>query len=241
MTKTFLSILVFLSSVGSLSADTFTSSHHQTSLVELYSSQGCNSCPPAERWVSNLLNNNKLWSDFIPIVYHVDYWDYLGWKDPFSNKAFSQRQRTYHKQKAVNSVYTPGFILNGEEWRTWFLRRSLPTDKTKANILKVSLNGTKLTATYSTSTPLILNAAILGFGLETDVKSGENHGRSFSENFIVLSQTSARSTQGKWEFELDPPITTTAKRYALAVWVNKPDNLKPIQATGGWISSYTLN
>jgi len=235
------SFILLTSSLTSLNAETFKSSTSQTSLLELYSSQGCSSCPPAERWVSNLLQNNKLWSDFIPVVYHVDYWNYLGWKDPFSDKAFSHRQRTYHKQNAVSSVYTPGFILNGEEWRTWFLRRSVPTSNQQVNVLQVSLNKNELTATYDSSSQLILNAALLGFGIETDVKSGENLGRSFSENFIVLNQSSISSNNGKWRLNIPSPGVGKAKRYAIAVWLNAPDKLAPIQATGGWISKNNFN
>ena len=234
--KLFLSLLLISSTVCSLNAETFTSGNKQTSLLELYSSQGCSSCPPAERWISSLLDNNGLWSEFIPVVYHVDYWNYLGWRDPFSNPVFSQRQRTYHKQNAISSVYTPGFVLNGEEWRLWFLQKSVPSGSQQAKILKASFDGNILSASYDLNTPLILNAAILGFNIETSVNAGENQGRKFSENFIVLNQTTIQSDSGEWKFKINVPKPAKAERYALAIWVHSPNSLKPLQATGGWIN-----
>jgi len=108
-----ISILILFSSF-SVSAESFQSTTDHTSLIELYSSQGCSSCPPAERWVSNLLNHEKLWIDFVPIVFHVDYWNQLGWHDPFSKPAYSERQLNYYQQRSISSVYTPGVILNGD-------------------------------------------------------------------------------------------------------------------------------
>ena len=219
----------------SLSAETFQSSTNRTSLVELYSSQGCSSCPPAERWVSNLLNHKKLWIDFVPLVFHVDYWNQLGWHDPFSKPDYSQRQRSYHQQGMINSVYTPGFILNGDEWRSWFLRKNLPNDSKKAQILSATLNETKLTVKYKSDVSIILNIAILGFDINTDIIAGENSGRILTENFIVLSHQTGLSNNGEWQATLTTPKDVEASRYALAIWVNKPDKLTPLQATGGWI------
>src|SRR5258708_28409550 len=75
-------------------------------LVELFTSQGCSSCPPAEKWLNGqgmeLFKQGKI----IPLAFHVDYWDYLGWKDPFSSRAFSLRQRQYAEAWKTTSIYT---------------------------------------------------------------------------------------------------------------------------------------
>ena len=63
---------------------TFASTARQTSLLELYTSEGCSSCPPAEAWLSGLKDNPGLWRDFVPVAFHVDYWNYLGWRDKWS-------------------------------------------------------------------------------------------------------------------------------------------------------------
>jgi hypothetical protein len=94
----------------------FQSSDHQTALLELYTSEGCSGCPPAEAWLSQLKNLPRLWKDFVPVAFHVDYWDYLGWRDPWATKGFSERQRSYAQPWGSDSVYTPGFVLNGKEW-----------------------------------------------------------------------------------------------------------------------------
>jgi len=229
-----ISLLIFFTSF-SVSAERFQSTTHQTSLIELYSSQGCSSCPPAEHWISTLRKHKSLWIDFIPIVFHVDYWNQLGWHDPFSKPAYSQRQRSYHQQDSIRSVYTPGVLLNGSEWRTWFLRKSIPKKSTPSQVLSASFINSKLEVNYNSNKPLILNIAILGFDIHTDVITGENKGRSFSENFIVLRHQTSLSENGKWHESLSRPIQAEAKNYALAIWVNEPDNLKPLQAVGGWV------
>lgn len=61
----------------------------QTSLLELYTSEGCSSCPPAEAWISGLKEGRRLWKDLVPVAFHVDYWDHLGWNDPFASKAYT--------------------------------------------------------------------------------------------------------------------------------------------------------
>ncbi len=87
----------------------------QVSLLELYTSEGCSSCPPADRWISKLKKDDRLWSSMIPVAFHVDYWDYIGWKDRFASPEYSLRQRNYARSKNLKTVYTPGFLLNGEE------------------------------------------------------------------------------------------------------------------------------
>ena len=72
----------------------FKSSERRTALLELYTSEGCSSCPPAETWLSRLTDSPGLWKDFVPIGFHVDYWDHLGWRDKWGSKAFSERQQT---------------------------------------------------------------------------------------------------------------------------------------------------
>jgi len=229
----YLIFILFLST--SLSAQTFKSANTQTQLLELYSSQGCSSCPPAERWISKQLTHPQLWKQFIPIVFHVDYWDYLGWKDPFSSKLFSQRQRMYHYQGGISSVYTPGMLFNGQEWRGWHRGHTLPVSQLKPGILSAELRDDNLTVKFQHITPLILHVSLLGFGLSTDVIRGENSGKIFSENFVVLNKVTAHSNDGKWNLNIPTDSKFPAERYALAIWVNKPDSLKPLQTTGGWI------
>lgn len=95
----------------------FESTKEQTGLLELYTSEGCSSCPPADRWLARLKEHPDLWRSFIPMALHVDYWDYIGWQDRFASAAHSKRQRRYAQEKSLTTVYTPGFLYNGQEWR----------------------------------------------------------------------------------------------------------------------------
>lgn len=220
-----------------LTAQTFQSSTTKTQLLELYSSQGCSSCPPAERWISKQLHNPDLWKTFIPVVFHVDYWDYLGWKDSFSNDLYSARQRTYHSQGSISSVYTPGMVLDGNEWRGWYRNHSLPVSINKPGQLTAILNESILKIHFEHEQPLNVNIALLGFNIKTDIKNGENRGKSFKEDFIVLDKINKFSKEGNWIIDISTMKINPGQRYALVMWINKPDNLQPLQATGGWIDN----
>ena len=117
--KAFYVIFLLMISGGLTKAQTFESGNKPVSLIELYTSQGCSSCPPADRWLSSLNDDENLWSKFVPMAFHVDYWDYIGWKDPFASKEYSQRQRRYAGEYGESTVYTPGVRKNGAEWRLW--------------------------------------------------------------------------------------------------------------------------
>jgi hypothetical protein len=104
----------------------------QVNLLEVYTSQGCSSCPPAEHWLTRFETDPRLWQQFIPVNFHVDYWDSLGWKDPFAAAKFSTRQRRYEQLSYATSVATPGFILDGRGWNGWFYGHTLPLTETDA-------------------------------------------------------------------------------------------------------------
>jgi hypothetical protein len=104
----------------------WTSGSHHVALLEVYSSQGCSSCPPAQKWVNQFTESDLLWDQVIPMVFHVNYWDYIGWKDPFATEYFSQRQRALKSNNLIQSVYTPGFVVDGKEWKGWFQGRPVP-------------------------------------------------------------------------------------------------------------------
>ncbi len=175
----------------------FRSEPPQTPLLELYTSEGCSSCPPAEAWLSQLKENPKLWKDFVPVAFHVDYWDYLGWRDPWASKSFSDRQRTYAKQWRSDSIYTPGFALNGKEWRDWSGRKDGPRSSgVKAGVLTVSSSDTNrwqvsFAPANAASADYEVHAALLAGGLTSNVKAGENRGRLLSHDFVVLTFVNA--------------------------------------------------
>ncbi len=219
------------------------SGENQVPLIELFSSQGCSSCPAAERWMSELIDNDQLWRSFVPVVFHVDYWDYLGWRDPFASIKFSQRQRRYQLHGRCNAVYTPGFMFSGQEWAAWFQRPELPEIQPEAvGQLKVSVDEQIAHVRFlrqADNRGLVLNVALLGFGLVTDISNGENSGRRLPQDFVVLSHQETVSDDGMWNVALPKAsgdVQNTADRYGLAFWISHGSDPTPIQATGGWIS-----
>jgi hypothetical protein len=228
-------------SASPLPAKTFESSETQGSLLELFTSEGCSSCPPAEKWLSALKSNPDLWKKIVPVAFHVDYWDHLGWRDRFAKPEFTSRQQRYAATWGGDSVYTPGFVVNGKEWRSWFGGNSMPTTSAKVGVLRVSVgNNGKLTATFvpATTQPraLTLNVALLGNDLESDVKRGENSGRKLRHDFVVLDlfQTDMVNESNRWTGSVALPRRSgNDKPSALAAWIT--DNGTPIQATGGWL------
>src|ERR1700730_7283401 len=114
----------------------FESKPVRTHLLELYTSEGCSSCLPAEAWLSNLKNELRLWQDFVPIAFHVDYWDHLGWRDPFASKTWTERQADYSARWKSENVYTPAFVLDARESQD----RSIPKSSSdKPGVLKIAL------------------------------------------------------------------------------------------------------
>jgi len=215
----------------------FSSQATQVLLLEVYVSEGCSSCPPAQKWVSQFINDPRLWKEIVPIVFHVDYWDYLGWKDPFASKANTQRQYQYKTNGKINSVYTPGFVVNGSEWRGWFQQKELPANSSQTGKLIAQLESNQLTVNYEGKiTDPILNIAILGIGIQVDVTSGENRNRVLNEDFVVLAHKIYRSNNGQWSVPLPKYSNKDGQRSAIALWVNREGDFTPIQATGGWLN-----
>src|SRR5438270_83142 len=129
---------------------TFTSKNSGTHLLELFTSEGCSSCPPAEAWLGRLKSDDRLWQDFVPIAFHVDYWDRLGWKDRFAQSEWTQRQRAYANKWGSSSVYTPGFVLDGREWQDWSGDVSFPT-REDAGLLTATVYGNRDTMPFPAS------------------------------------------------------------------------------------------
>ena len=85
----------------------FSSGPERIALIELYTSEGCSSCPPADRWLGALAGRQGLWKDFVPVEFHVNYWDSLGWKDRLSTPEFTAREYAYSSAWGAPNVYTP--------------------------------------------------------------------------------------------------------------------------------------
>ncbi len=223
----------------------FKNSGAKATLVELYSSEGCSSCPPAEAWVSSLKNSPDLWTTLFPVAFHVDYWDGLGWPDRFAKPVYTQRQRTYAAALGQDSVYTPEFVVGGREWRGWFDEQALlPPAKTSGELsLQVASDGRNASLVYTASSstvvrPSTLNIALLGAGIRSDVKGGENGGRQLEHDFIVLDFVSRPPMPGSPA--RTGPIILTPSTYdppaAVVAWASAADG-SILQIAGGWLKA----
>lgn len=217
----------------------FESGPARTHLLELYTSEGCSSCPPAEAWLSKLKDEPRLWREIVPIAFHVDYWDRLGWRDPFASKLWTARQYEYSARWKSTSVYTPGFVLNGREWRN----SGVPAASTdQPGVLKLTVaDGDVVTADFAQSGKearrFDLHVARLGSELQINVKAGENSGRKLLHDFVVLSLAKEPMSASTKQMRLPPSNApqASAAREAIAAWITESGQLEPIQAVGGWL------
>jgi hypothetical protein len=209
----------------------FQSGPAQTHLLELYTSEGCSSCPPAEAQIANYRTNPSLWKQIVPVAFHVDYWDSLGWPDRYASPAFTQRQQAYASEWGGDSVYTPEFVLDGREFQGGEIHPPTPA----AGNLTATLNSTRnLAIQYKpvspATTPFEVHIATLGMGIESDVRAGENGGRRLHHDFLVLQLLSR---------PLDSTATTLSLpddgAKAIAIWITRAGKSTPIQAAGGWL------
>lgn len=115
--KQFLYPILLFCCISTAFGLSFSSTEKQNTLIELYTSEGCNSCPPADSWLNSFKNKPSLFNRDIPLAFHVDYFNDDGWVDIYSQPAFSQRQRQQSKQGYLPAVYTPGILVNSVEYR----------------------------------------------------------------------------------------------------------------------------
>ena len=157
-----------------------------TPVVELYTSEGCNSCPPADRWMSKL----KADPNVVALAFHVDYWDRLGWKDRFSSAAFTERQATQQSVNGARFSYTPQVVVDGQDRKDW-PSLATPIEERKAAPVALTLarEGERFTATVvaSSRAPKRLAAywAVTEQNHVTAVKAGENEGATLHHDFVV--------------------------------------------------------
>jgi hypothetical protein len=215
----------------------FQSPDEEAHVLELFTSQGCSSCPSAERWVSQFMDHPGLWTEIVPIVFHVDYWDRLGWKDPFASKDNTNRQYSYSRSGDIRQVYTPCFVSNGNEWRGYFDQGSLPRYKEKLGVLKGTLIKERLAVSFNNpKEDLDLHVLVLGCDLQTKVRSGENRGKLLKQQFVSLAHETHKANDNDWKIRVPDFDKKEGARYALALFVTKRGLQTPIQATGTWLA-----
>ena len=177
-----------------------TAAHAQQApiVVELFTSQGCSSCPPADAFLTELAHKR---ADVLPLAFHVTYWDYLGWKDPYSLDAATTRQRAYARHLGAEGIYTPQMVVDGT---TGFVGSSRPDGMAaiagaahKTVPVGVTREGQMLLITVGAGAGQA-DVLLVGFdpNHQTPIGRGENSGRTLTETNIVRSLTPIGSWTG---------------------------------------------
>jgi hypothetical protein len=205
-------------------------------VVELYTSEGCNSCPPADRWLSKL----KADPGVVALAFHVDYWDRLGWKDRFASAAFTARQAEQQATNGARFSYTPQVVVDGQDRKDW-PGIALPLGKRPPAPVEVALarDGDRVRATVAAGAgaPKRLAAywAVTEQGHVTAVRAGENQGATLQHDFVVRDYQPVAAWMPRagmaqaLAFQLPARADATRPREVNLVVVDA-DNGRPVQA-----------
>jgi hypothetical protein len=211
-----------------------TGSYAPVAVLELFTSEGCSSCPSADKLLPQLA---QLDSNIIALSFHVDYWNRLGWTDPFSNSEYSERQRVYVNQLNLESAYTPQLVVNGESELVGSNRgkaeaaiKEALKEKSKVSLTidNVKTAGEKLSFTIHAEgdfkkTDLL--AALVQKKATMKVQAGENNGATLSHINIVRS-LSKQSAADKNEFKIEIPTNISKDNWQLIIYAQQKNDLK---------------
>jgi hypothetical protein len=220
---------------------------HAVALLELYTSEGCNSCPPADRWLSRIAREGPGADNVVPLAFHVDYWDRLGWKDRFASARFTERQYALARQAGSRAVYTPGVFLNFQEFRGWGSARF--GDALRAINGKPARADIRLELDAPATAQLAIKAhfrlkpgvpekgqafvALYENRLSTDVKAGENRGVTLRHDYVVREWFGPLDVNGQAEFRKTLALQREwkAQDLGVAAFVQDPARGEVLQAT----------
>lgn len=220
----------------------------QRALIEMYTSEGCSSCPPADQWLSRINNTDKSAGQVERLAFHVDYWDYIGWKDRFAQPAFAERQRALVRYDFSSIVYTPQIFINGQDYRAWTNAPRWQEKLTAINqapakaeiqmaLEETAANAVKLALTFKTQAPEPLDyyVALTENNLKTAVKAGENRDVNLRHDAVVRQwlgpfKLAAGKTQVNHPFKLASDWKKADLRWV--VLVQNKDNGDVLQTLG---------
>ena len=182
--------------------------------VELYTSEGCSSCPPADRWLSALPPH----SERLLLAFHVDYWDELGWRDRYADARFSERQRRTAARWPRPRVYTPAVVIDGGEARGWHSSLPAPANaQSTAMSLTLREDDRALQLRLDVPDGLQAHAAITESGLLTEVRAGENRGNTLRHDHVVRAYAGPAERSATLDLALPRDLVRGNSR--LLVWL----------------------
>lgn len=200
-------------------------------LVELYTSEGCDSCPPADRWLSGLKGDKSYTGRAVPLAMHVDYWDYIGWHDPYAQALFSARQREISGVNHEHTIYTPQILVSGKDFRPGLF--SMGGESFDEKVARINLAPARadlgLTLTGGTNSELRFEAsarlhnaaehrddalyiAVFENNLSSAVAAGENKGKLLKHDFVV------RDWEGPFAFNADGTLSLNRSVALQSAW-----------------------
>jgi hypothetical protein len=200
------------------------SGNRRQHLLELYTSEGCSSCPPADKFLSKL----KEVKDIVPLAFHVDYWDRLGWSDRFAKAEFSRRQQASLEHNGGGFRYTPQFVLNGRDWRTsgykasWRAKQVEHADRLSLQLDRQDKDKLAVEGNWSGRSGQVY-VALYENDLESHVVAGENTGHRLHHDFVVrelIGPLAVANGVFRHTFSLRPMLT--ADKLGVAAFVAQP-------------------
>lgn len=200
----------------------------RTPVLELYTSEGCSSCPPADQWLSALKGQ--------PVVaqaFHVAYWDYIGWTDRFAQASFTTRQKAIAASQRLSSIYTPQLVRNGHDWQD-YPQALQPQGAPKASISVQRVGTTDAfearVEPQDSSAPWTAYWTVTEDGHSSRVKAGENAGAFLKHDFVVRQYTPLGRYQGPQQLQFYARAEEAGHPRRINLVVTDPQSGEPLQA-----------
>ncbi len=214
-------------------------------VVELFTSEGCSSCPPADQVQSTLVEGQaKTPSEVYCLTFHVDYWDNLGWPDRFADARFTQRQRAYVRALGLKGGYTPQMVVNGQTEfvgsNAKFADRAITEAQGSPATVGISLStkrlaGSKLRVHYDLdgdAAKSVVNVAFVETGLKTKVRRGENAGETLLHANVVRAWESVvLKNQTAGDVDLSMPLDAHLDQCRVIAFVQEVPSMRVLGAT----------
>lgn len=211
-------------------------------IAELFTSEGCSTCPRAEKFLSELYQSYRsVGRPVFVMAFHVDYWDEYGWIDPFGKGEFSKRQRNYGSIFKLKNVYTPQLIVNGSDEMVGFDPRAgtaiedalgKPASVTIAIVPSVSGKKIEIHYTLSEIPPQsVINFALVERGLVREIWRGENSGRTLSHENVVRTFKVIKKPAIEGSVRIEPPSDLKIQNSSIIAYVQNADSMRILAAT----------
>lgn len=206
----------------------------RTPVIELFTSEGCSSCPPADQWLSSLKG-----APVVAQAFHVGYWDYIGWVDRFATPANTERQRTLASANRLSSIYTPQLVRNGRDWPQWRGTRpqqagQAPSEPSRVAITLQQTDGVdQFSARVTPGEGVAQWSAywtVTEHGHNSRVKAGENRGEFLQHDFVVRQYTPVGQYQGAQSLGFVAIAGTAAHPRQINLVVQDTRTGEPLQA-----------